>query len=318
MERTDLATVVAARAAWDQTVDRTDGVDGWSSGSDWAFAAHATWGDGPELIFRNESGIACFGRMATEGADALVGLDPVWAFASPIIGPDPASFAVAVADELQHETDWDLIFLTGMVAESPLDTACIQAFGRRHQLFAGPSAMRLVADVSDIERWWSERGDKFRRNIRRARRTAAAQNLVIDVIDDRDVASLMARLMAVEAGSWKGQEASGLLGGEMAEFYTTMAGPLQAEGRLRGAVAVLNGVDVGFILGAVRGATYRGLQVSFTAGYESLSIGHLLQDHEIHRVAAGGVVRYDLGMEMPYKYHWASATEATRTVIVRR
>lgn len=318
MERIDLATVVAARDEWDRAVDCTDGVDRWSSGSDWAFAAHATWGQGPELILRNESGIGCFGRIAADGADALVGLDPVWAFSSPIIGHDPASFAPAVADELHHETDWDLIFLTGMVAGSSLDSACIQAFGRRHQLFAGPSAMRLVADVSDIEWWWAERGDKFRRNIRRARRNAAAHGLVIDVIDDNDVALLMTRLMAVEAGSWKGQEASGLLGGEMADFYTSMAVPLQLNGRLRAAVAVLDGVDVGFILGAVRGTTYRGLQVSFTAGFESLSIGHLLQDHEIHRVASSGVARYDLGMEMPYKYHWASSTEETRTVIVRR
>jgi hypothetical protein len=30
------------------------------------------------------------------------------------------------------------------------------------------------------------------------------------------------------------------------------------------------------------------------------------------------VTRYDLGMDMPYKHHWADRVEKTRTVIVRR
>ncbi len=318
MERLDREALYAARGEWDRQVDLTVGIDHWSSGSDWAFATHTIWGAGPELVLCSADGFAAFGRLSMEGADALVGLDPIWAFASPLVGENPRRLAVAVADTLQHEAGWDLVFLTGLISESPIDTACIEAFGRRHSLFAGPDAVRLVADVSDIERWWFERGDKFRRNIRRARRHADAEGLVIEVVDDWEPQSLMGRLLAVEGLSWKGREESGLLGGEMAEFYSTMSGPLQADGRLRAAVATLDGLDVGFILGALRSDTYRGLQVSYATGYEAFSIGHLLQDHEIHRVSGGGITRYDLGMDMPYKHHWADATEETRTVIVRR
>ena len=318
MERLDLEALVAARGDWDRQVDLTRGTDHWSSGSDWAFSTHAIWGTGPEVVLRSSDGLAAFGRLSMDGADALVGLDPIWAFASPIVGAHPRPLAVDVADVLNDEAGWDLVFLTGLVAESPLDTACIEAFGRRHSLFAGPEAVRLVADVSDIDRWWADRGDKFRRNIRRARRYADGEGLIVEVVDGWEPSALMGRLLSVEEHSWKGREESGLLGGEMAEFYTAMAGPLQASGRLRAAVALIDGIDVGFILGAVRGDTYRGLQVSFSGGYESFSVGHLLQDHELHRVARSGITRYDLGMDMPYKHHWSSTTEETRTVIVRR
>ncbi len=318
MERLDREALFAAREEWDRHVDVTIGLDRWSSGSDWAFATHSIWGQGPEVILRSDAGFAAFGRLSMDGAEALVGLDPIWAFASPLVGGRPRQLAVSVADTLHDEAGWDLVFLTGLVAESPIDSACIDAFGRRHSLFAGPDAVRLVADVSDIERWWSERGDKFRRNIRRARRYAEGEGLTIEVLDDWPAESLMGRLLAVEAFSWKGKEESGLLGGEMAEFYATMATPLQTHGRLRAAVAAVDGIDVGFILGAVRGDTYRGLQVSYATGYEAFSIGHLLQDHELHRVAGSGITRYDLGMDMPYKHHWAATTEETRTIIVRR
>jgi hypothetical protein len=318
MERIDLAELLCARFEWDTAVDATDGVDRWSSGSDWAFSTHATWGVGPEIVMRCDAGFAAFGRLTMDGAEALVGLDPVWAFASPIVGPNPRDLTRAVCDRLEEEGDWDLVFLTGLVAESPLDQACIEAFGRRHQLFAGPASARLVADVSDVERWWSSRGEKFRRNIRRAQRSAEAAGLCIEVVDGYEPDDLMTRLVGLEALSWKGREESGLLGGQMAEFYRTMMDPLQSSSRLRAAVAVRDGRDVGFILGAVRGGTYRGLQVSFAAGHEELSIGNLLQNHELRRVAREGVVRYDLGMDMPYKHHWASASEETRTIVVRR
>ncbi len=318
MDRVSFEELLTARRDWDEAVNRTSGLDRWSSGSDWSFNTHATWGTGPELIGRSDDGWAAFGRLDAEDARALVGLDPIWAFASPIVGDHEARLAIDVADMLDADPDWDLVFLTGLVAGSPLDDACIAAFGRGHSLFAGPTAPRLVADVSDLDAWWARRGDKFRRNIRRAERSASAAGLTIEIVDLMKSQSLMDRLLTIEAESWKGLEASGLLGGEMASFYARMTLGLRRNNNLRAAIAVLDGRNVGYILGAVRGDTYRGLQVSYVAGYESFSIGHLLQHHELQRVSAMGIARYDLGMDIEYKHRWADFTEETRTIVVRR
>jgi hypothetical protein len=318
MDRVSFEELLTARVDWDDAVNRASGLDRWSSGSDWSFNTHATWGTGPELIGRSDQGWAAFGRLDAEDARALVGLDPIWAFASPIVGDNEARLAIDVADMLDGDPDWDLVFLTGLVAGSPLDDACIGAFGRSHALFSGPTAPRLVADVSDLDAWWARRGEKFRRNIRRAQRSSSAAGLTIEIADQMTSQALMERLLTIEADSWKGLEESGLLGGEMASFYARMSSVLRRDGNLRAAVAQLGGRDIGYILGAIRGDTYRGLQVSFVAGHESFSIGHLLQHHELQRVSGAGIVRYDLGMDIEYKHRWADFTEETRTIVVRR
>jgi Acetyltransferase (GNAT) domain len=318
MDRVQLTDLLASRADWDRAVNESAGLDPWSSGSDWSFSAHQTWGTGPELIGRSDDGWAAFGRVQTEDARALVGLDPVWAFASPIVGRNSARLAMDVADLVESDLDWDLVFLSGLVEGSLLDDACIGGFGRHHQLFVGPTTPRLVADVSDYEKWWARRGDKFRRNVRRATRAADDAGLTIEVADLMTAAALMDRLLTIESNSWKGLEDSGLLGGEMAGFYARMTSGLREGGNVRAAIAVRDGVDVGYILGAVRGDTYRGLQVSFVAGFESFSIGHLLQHHEVKRVCAAGLTRYDLGMDIEYKHRWSDFTEETRTIVVRR
>jgi hypothetical protein len=318
MDRLTFADLMANRASWDAAVNATDGLDAWSTGSDWCFSTHLTWGSGPEVILRSPDGWAAFGRLDLEEATALIALDPVWGFASPIAGDNLARLVADVRSELIDIPDWDVLLLTGLVESSTLDSACIAAFGEQHQLFVGPPTVRLVADVSDLDAWWARRGDKFRRNLRRAQRFGEANGFAIEIVDRVPPNDVIDRLVAVEASSWKGQEESGLLGGDMGSFYRHMAGPLSADGRLRAAVAVVNGVDVGYILGAVRGDTYRGLQVSFAAGFEKFSIGHLLQHHELQRVALAGVRRYDLGMDMPYKHHWSDFIDETRSLIVRR
>jgi hypothetical protein len=329
MKRVTVDDLYASMDSWDAFVDVTPGVDRWSTGSDWAFSAHRNWGTGPEVVLHDKQlGWALFGRvqvggedLADPGVEALIGPDSLWGFASPMVGPDPRALAIAVAASLEDEPAWDLVFLTGLIEGSPLDEACIDAFGARHQVFAGPVAPRLVGDLkAGFDHWWLRRSDKFRRNLRRAERAAIGAGLTIEIVDHLEPDVLLRRLLAIEATSWKGQEESGLLGGEMSSFYLHMTRSLCGTSRVRACVARLDGVDAGFILGAIRGDTYRGLQLSFTAGLEDLSVGHLLQLHEVRRLCLPGspITRYDLGMDMPYKHSWADTTEETRALVIRR
>jgi Acetyltransferase (GNAT) domain len=87
---------------------------------------------------------------------------------------------------------------------------------------------------------------------------------------------------------------------------------------IRLSVARLDGADVGFILGGVIDGRYRGLQLSFAQSVRALSIGNLLQLHEIRSLCSEGVHTYDLGMDMEYKRAWSDSVFVTRPIIAVR
>ena len=62
--------------------------------------------------------------------------------------------------------------------------------------------------------------------------------------------------------------------------------------------------SVAYILGAVLGDTYRGLQASFDQDYEPYSLGSLAHYHQIAELCASGVAAYDLGTDVEYKRRW--------------
>ncbi len=97
-----------------------------------------------------------------------------------------------------------------------------------------------------------------------------------------------------------------------------MAARLTASGRLRAGFARAEGRDVGYILGAVRGRAYRGLQISFDEAWAAWSPGNVLQLAQMSALVAEGVTRYDLGMDMAYKRSWADEAVASETLIVFR
>ena len=333
MQRLSIDDLRAAAPEWNRCVAETPGIDEWCSSTDWVLPLFDTWGHEPAVILRDPVlGWAAFGwtdlpdnAQSPQSAQppwygrALVGLDPVWGFASTMVGPQPSALAEAVAGALDDIVDWDAVFLTGLVPGTPMDQAVVEAFGRRHRLFAGPESPRCVADLSSgVEAWWARRSERFRRNLRRARELAFTSGVTLHVMDHDDPDVVMDRIATIEDTSWKGMEGSGLSEERMATAYRAIAHRLSSDGRMRACIARHNDMDVGFILGGVRGATYRGLQISYATTARHLSIGHLLQDHEVIRVATDGVTRYDLGMDLEYKQRWADTTELTRTLVAVR
>jgi CelD/BcsL family acetyltransferase involved in cellulose biosynthesis len=125
-------------------------------------------------------------------------------------------------------------------------------------------------------------------------------------------------VLAVESRSWKGAEHTGLSDPDLAAFYRRMLSTLSSTGRARALLAVREGVDVGYVIGGVRGFTYRGFQLSQAREVEHLSVGHLLQLEQVRRAAHDGVTTYDLGMLMPYKQRWADHLDTTFALVVRR
>src|SRR5690606_24575420 len=80
--------------------------------------------------------------------------------------------------------------------------------------------------------------------------------------------------------------------------------------------AMHEGRDVGYVFGGVMGTSYRGLQFSYDQDYEQLSIGSLLQYHQITELCAQGCTSYDLGTDLAYKRRWSDGVMETLLLIV--
>lgn len=319
MDQLSLADLDDRSAEVEALVDRTPGADRWCSGPDWVLPAHRAFAPGAEpVVLAGASWLACLARYETaDGVPLLAGLEPLWGFACPLLGADPAASARRLARAVAADADWQALVLAGMPHDPAVLRAVAGGLSTLGPVRLAEGIVRRVADLDgDLGAFWARRSGHFRRNVRRARRKATEAGLaVVDVSDEPD---LHERVVRIEGRSWKGRSGDGLASPQMAEFYRLQLGRLRRHGRVRAMVARLNGVDVGFIVGGRRGATYRGLQLSYAEEVRHLSVGHLLQACEVERLAAEGVRTYDLGMDLEYKRDWSDRAVVTHTLVLRR
>ncbi len=318
---------------FEQLVDHTPGaIDPWCSGPDWIIAAHEAFGSGSEpVIVTRPAGMAALALyQPDDGTAVLAGMEPMWGFACPLVGPDPEAIAAATADRIAG-LRWDQLVLPGFPEDLELARRVAPPFARFGPVLAGPGIARQVASIADLNVWWSRRSPRFRRNLRRAQRDAESVGMQFVTVCDRatgtDADALIDRLVDIERRTWKGtgsidddglSEPTGIVAPDMQTFYRRMTERLIAKGRARIVVAMLDGEDVGYILGGVRNGRYRGLQLSYTTEVAQLSVGHLLQLQEIQNLASTRAAHtYDLGMDMEYKEAWADRVERSVTLVVR-
>lgn len=317
------------RSAWDDAVDATDGADEFCASSRWAFAAAESFphADPPVIV---GDGTAFCGMRRTDvrtddaagvGADAgtvpiLVGLDPIWGFATPVVG-HPVRGAECLAARMSLDADVGIAVVAGQHHDAPLIRLLPRVLPD-WDLFRGPTESRLRIDLTDgTDAWFARRSPRFRQRLRRIE--ADAVQAGVDVVDvsalDPDTA--VDRILDVESRSWKASEETGLNAPDLADFYRRMAVDLAARDHLRLLVARIDDRDVGYILGGIRGSTYRGLQLSYDHAHRDLGLGHLLQLAQLRRLVDEGVATYDLGMEMDYKRRWADRADDTFSLVLR-
>ena len=304
---------------WDRAVDRTPDVDGFCSSSLWSFSAATSFPEaGAPVIVGDGEAFGGLRPVSTpDGGRALVGLDPVWGFASPLVGP-PIAAAQRLADRLRLEP-FDYAVVTAQREDSVLTAAVAHVLDADFRLMRGPVQERLRIDLSGgTAEWWARRSPRFRQRMRRLRDEAGSQAVWFEDVSAMDPDALFERVLAIEAGSWKGRDGTGLAAADLAAFYRQMATRLAGCDQLRALVARRDDADVGYILGGVRGRTYRGLQLSYVEAARDLGIGHLLQWEQLERLALEGSTVYDLGMDMAYKRRWADRVDETIAIIVIR
>lgn len=313
-----LPELQARALAYEDAVDSTPGIDPWCSGPDWTMSVRDGFApDSETLLLERNGGFAVLSAYELEtGRRMFAGFEPLWGFACPLVGESIESVADAVALRLVDEPNWDRLVLPGFPDDLDLARRAAGPLSRLGAVGGTTGIVRQVARLDGLDNWLGRRSRTFRRNLRNAGRRAS--NAGLEVVDASTSEHLFERLLAIELTSWKGKHGDGISTEHMATFYRSLIPRLQRQNRCRCLVAQLDGADIGFVLGGIRGRRYRGLQLSYAVDAAALSVGHLLQLHEISRLCGAGVEVYDLGMDMEYKQAWADYTEASVTLVVER
>lgn len=306
----------AHASSYDALVAQTVDIDHFCSSSDWILPARSAFAPvaRPFAMARPDAAVALMRLDADSGHDIAVPLEAGWGLASPFVGPDPGAQADLLATMVASEArPPDAMFLSGLVRDGPVQRAIVRRFMGRYRIGIGPPAGRRTTAIrGGVDGFLAARSSKFRANLRRARRRA--KDAGFHFAYERGTAQTTARLMAIEANSWKGRAGQGVDSGAPRTFYDEMLARLVARGALRVVWVTQGAIDVAYCMGGIFGDAYRGLQVSFTAGQERWSPGNLAQLEMIRGLADDGVRTYHLGMEIPYKSSWAEPGLETITL----
>lgn len=301
-------------------VDATASIDDWCSGPDWVLpVARAFAPEVPAVILEAPgAGFALLARhQLPTGEEILAGLEPLWGFASPIVGQDPEAVSHQLTAWLKDDPNWTRLVLPGLPDDGNLVRTIAGPLSELGELGLAEGITRQVIDLSTgADPWLERRSRSFRRNLRTAQRRA--EEASVNFVELDNAADVFDRMLAIERTSWKGLLEDGITSPEMTIMYRQMIDRLQRRGRLRVCIAQIQGHDVGYILGGVRKRDYRGLQLSYSESSKHLSISHLLQAREILRLCDSGVERYDMGMDMDYKRRWADQTATSVVLILDR
>ena len=318
----EFAALEARSAEMDALAAVTPGIDRFCSGAAWTLAAREAFApDAEPVIVHDNAGMIALMRTVTpEGVPLLAPLEASWGLACPLLGAAAEPIAARLAALAATPPNDRLpLVLMGMPRLGPALAAVLVALGKRRVVRPAPDTVRVIAELPDgVDAYLDARGAHFRTAVRRAERAAAREGLELEIVDPTTAEAALAlidRAIDVEAQSWKGLSGTGLAGVELEAFTRGLVRRIAPGGTLRGIVLKQGDADVGFILGAVTGTTYRGLQASFAAPLRRLSPGMLLHVAMMRRLAAEGVTRYDLGSDMPYKRRWGEPGLVTCSLV---
>jgi CelD/BcsL family acetyltransferase involved in cellulose biosynthesis len=322
VERLEFDELDAASDVLDAAVDASLVPDKFCSASSWILPAQRAFSeDAAPYVMRFDEGFAPWMLGVTGLGRTVMPLESGWGLAAPLVGPGGAALVrAAVSALVADRASWDAAFLSGLVRGGADFTSIVHLLGRRWRLGLGQPTVRCVASLAGGEEGFlGRRTAHFRKNVRRAERMAEGRLRWERVAPtDPDVAlAVYDQILDIEARSWKGQEGHGIHEGPMRRFYAEMVPRLAVRGALRVTFAYADERPIGYVLGGVRGRSYRGLQISFDAAWTPLSVGNLLQLHTVRGLCAERVLAYDLGTEMAYKAAWAEQRVETVPLVIR-
>jgi CelD/BcsL family acetyltransferase involved in cellulose biosynthesis len=319
----DVIDLAAQADDFDREVAQTAAIDRFCSASAWVLAAAAAlMPPRVPFTFRGRNGyLAMMRGVHPAGFPYVEPIELAWGLAAPLIGKDAAALVAEVVPLLAARRDWQLAIISGHTVSGPQRRALDATLPARWERRRGQPTIRHVASLEGgIDGFLSRRSRDLRKSLRKSGYAARERGLAFESVraTEAQAAALYDRIQAVEARSWKSHEGVGIHAGPMRAFYGQMLPRLCQLGQQRTIFARLDGKDIGYILGAVMGEEYRGLQFSYDDAYAELGIGGLMQLQQIAELCDERVARYDLGTEMDYKRRWAEDIMETEMLVLVR
>ena len=314
MQWLDRSGLERCAAELDRAVERDPEVDPFCTRSDWILPFHDAFHAGCEVVAARQGG--SFAVLGEESG-VLRPLEAMWGFASPLVGAEAVELlAECLAQRAERR---EPLYLSGIPPQGLRARALIARLGASHTLSVAGLTVRFVAELDTLDRYLARRSAKQRANLRRALRRARAAGIEFEALapEPESCAAAYARVLAVEARSWKAASGNGVDRGPMREFYARMFPRLAARGALRVLFARRDGEDVGYLSGGLAGAHFRGLQFSFDERLRPLGVGNALQLEMIARLCAEGARAYDLGGQSGYKARFGEREVATLALVAR-
>ena len=318
---------------WESLAARTGEADPFCCGPAWQLTFREAFTPENRLFYlATPGGLALFSEFRPDAERVfLAPLENGWLFGAPVLGPEAvetlaacvATFAATYADAVPH------ILLSGIRPRGPFAAQLLRRFGGDFDFYRQGVSVQCAASLAGgLDGYLSRRSANHRAKLRKAARRAAENGVTFTrelPATAGEADALFARMLAVEAKSWKGLGHCGMTEPEARKFYAPLVRRLAATGRLRAIMASQDGEDIGFIFGGLcggscggpAGATYRGQQFSYAAAAQRLSPGNLLQMETLKWLCEEGVLRYDMGPvtgpRMEYKRHWTEQGHEIQT-----
>jgi CelD/BcsL family acetyltransferase involved in cellulose biosynthesis len=312
----DRTALERCAAEYDACVAADRLVDPFCTRSDWLLPFHEAFH--PRHRIRGAREGDSFVLLQSHGP-LLAPLESMWSFPSPLVGPGAVDLLARFIDGEGEDARY--VQLAGLAPRSRRTESLLRALAPTHDLAHLSTTVRRVALLDDLDGFLARRSSKLRASLRAAQRRVAAAGVEFESLEPSnagDADRAYARVLAVEARSWKSRTDNGVDRGAMREFYARMFPRLAARRALRLLFARRGGEDVGYLSGGLAGATFRGLQFSFDDSLRRLGLGNVLQLEMIARLVRERVTAYDLGAESEYKTRWAELRVPTIGVLARR
>lgn len=313
---------------WERLAATTGQADPFCCAPEWQLGFHETLSADKRLFYlTTPDGLAVFTEFPADRERVfLAPPENGWLFGCPVLGPDACgSLAAALATfERTYPGRVPHVILSGIQPRGPLAAGLLHRFGEKYAFFRHGSSVQCAASLEGgLDGYLSRRSANHRAKLRKAVRKASENDVVFTRVmpaTPGDTAALYARILAVEAKSWKGLSHCGMGEAPAREFYAALVEKLAAAGKLRAIMATRAGEDLGFIFGGLCGAVYRGQQFSYAGTERRLSLGNLLQLETLRWLCEEGVRRYDMGPvtgpRMEYKRHWTEEDHEIQTWVM--
>ena len=316
---------------WEHLAATTAQADPFCCSPAWQLTFRETFTADKRLFFlAAPAGIALFTDFRA-GPDRIFLAPPEngWLFGTPVLGPDGeevlaaclAAFDAAYAPAFPH------VILSGIRPGGAFAAMLLRRFGDAFAFFRHGVSVQCAASLAGgLDGYLSRRSANHRAKLRKAARKAAGCGVTFTRClpgSAEEADALYARMLAVEARSWKGIGHCGMAESPAREFYAALVRRLARAGTLRIIMARQHDEDIGFIFGGLCGMIYRGQQFSYAATARRLSLGNLLQLETLKWLCEEGIQRYDMGPvtgpRMEYKQHWTEENHEIQTwIMVKR